>query len=160
MWITESYKSSLLPSSQHDCDTGPVSQGTYFTTIDMVSGYHQIEVASEDRHKLLLSHRFFFCLFQYCRLPFGLAVAPGTFRAVIEDMLQVLDAEDVMAYMNVVICFHSTFEEHLKGIEKLLLTIRNRNSSYQAKSVSLPQGQSNPLVMSLIKMVLGLNHLL
>ena len=115
-----------------------------------------IEVAPEDRHKLLL----FFFWFQYCRLSFGLAVAPGTFRAVIEDMLQVLDAEDVMAYMNVVICFHSTFEEHLKGIEKLLLTIRNRNSSYQAKSVSLPQGQSNPLVMSLIKMVLGLNHLL
>jgi len=75
-------------------------------------------VAPEDRHKTAFVSPF--GLFQYCWLPF----APGTFQAVIEDMLQVLDAEDVMAYLDDVICFHSTFEEHLKGIERLLLTIR------------------------------------
>ena len=50
--------------------------------------------------------------------------APGTFQAVIEDMLQVLDAEDVIAYLDDVICFHSSFEEHLKGVERLLQTIK------------------------------------
>ena len=94
----------------------------FFMTIHMVSSYHQIEVAPVDRHKTAFVSPF--GLFQYCRLPFGLAGAPGTFQAVIEDMLQVLDAEDVMAYFDDVICFHSTFEEHLKGIERLLLTIR------------------------------------
>ena len=89
----------------------------FFTTIDMVSGYHQIEVAPEDPHKTAFVSPF--GLFQYCRLPFGLAGAPGTFQAVIEDMLQVLDAEDVMAYLDDVICFHSGFEEHLKGIGRL-----------------------------------------
>ena len=74
-----------------------------------------------------------FGLFQYCRLTFGLAGAPGTFQAVIEDMLQVLDAEDVMAYLDDVICFHSTFEEHLKGIERLLLTIRKSGFKLSGK---------------------------
>ena len=74
-----------------------------------------------------------FVLLQYCRLPFGLAVAPGTFQAVIEDMLQVLDAEDVMAYQDDVICFHSGFEEHLKGIRRLLQTIRKAGFKLSGK---------------------------
>ena len=82
-----------------------LADAKFFTTIDMVSGYHQIEVAPEDRYKTAFVSPF--GLFQYCRLPFGFAGAPGTFQAVIEDMLRVLDTEDVMAYLDDVICFHS-----------------------------------------------------
>ena len=48
-----------------------LADAKFFTTIDMVSGYHQIEVALEDRHKTAFVSPF--GLFQYCRLPFGLA---------------------------------------------------------------------------------------
>jgi len=78
----------------------------FFTTIDMVSGYHQIEVDPDDQHK--------------------------TFR-LIEDMLQVLDAEDVMAYLDDVICFHSGFEEHFKGIGRLLQTIKKAGFKLSGK---------------------------
>jgi len=88
----------------------------------MVSGYHQIEVAPEDRHKTAFVSPFGF--FQYCPLPFGLAGAPGTFQAVTEGMLQVLDTADFMTYLDIAIGFHSNFEEHLKGIERLLETVR------------------------------------
>lgn len=70
-------------------------------------------MAPEDWHKTAFVSPF--GLFQSCRLPFGLAGVPGTFQAVVEDMLQVLDAEDVMAYLDYVICFLLGFEEHLKG---------------------------------------------
>jgi uncharacterized protein YbjT (DUF2867 family) len=66
---------------------------------------------------------------------------------VIEDMLQVLDAEDVMAYLADVICFHSSFGEHLKGAERLLLAIRKSGLSYQERNASLPKGRSSFLVM-------------
>lgn len=79
-------------------------------------------MAPEDRYKTAFVSPF--GLFQYCRLPFGLAGAPGTFQAVIEDMLQVLGIEDVMAYLDDVICFHSSFDEHLRGVDRLLHTIR------------------------------------
>ena len=88
-------------------------------------------MAPEDRHKTAFVSPF--GLFQYCRLPCGLAGAPRTFQAVIEDMLQVLDAEDVMAYLGDAICFHLTFEEHLKGIERLLLTIRRSGFKLSGK---------------------------
>ena len=99
-----------------------LADAKFFTTIDMVSGYHQIEVAPEDRLKTAFVSPF--GLFQYCWL---------TFQAVIEDMLQVLDAEDVMAYLDDVICFHSTFEEHLNGIDRLLLTIRKSGFKLSGK---------------------------
>ena len=56
-------------------------------------------------------------------MPFGLAGAPGTFQSVVEDMVQVLDTEDIMAYLDDVICFHRTFEEHVEGIIRLLQMI-------------------------------------
>ena len=58
-------------------------------------------------------------------MPFGLAGAPGTFQSVIEDMVQILDTEDIMAYLDDVICFHSTFEEHLEAIFRLFQMIKD-----------------------------------
>ena len=70
--------------------------------------------------------------------------APGTFQAVIEDMLQVLDAEDVMmAHLDDVICFHSSFEGHLKGLSGYCKPLESLDLSYQAGSVSLPQDGSS-----------------
>lgn len=58
-----------------------LADASYFTTIDMVSGYHQVEVAPEDRQKTAFMTPD--GLFQYCKMPFGLAGAPGTFQAVV-----------------------------------------------------------------------------
>ena len=44
-----------------------------------------------------------------------------------------LDAEDVMAYLDDVICFHSGFEEHLKGIGRLLQMIRKAGFKLSGK---------------------------
>ena len=108
-----------------------LSEASYFTTIDMVSGYHQVEVAPEDRDKTAFITPY--GLFQYCRMPFGLAGAPGTFQLVLEDMLQVLEAEDMLTYLDDVICFHSNFEEHLQGIERLLRAVRNAGFKLSGK---------------------------
>ena len=76
---------------------------SYFTSIDMTSGYDQVEIAEEDKDKTAFISPY--GLYQYCRMPFGLARAPGTFQSVIEDMVQALDTEDIMAYLDDVICF-------------------------------------------------------
>ena len=96
----------------------------------MVSGYHQVEVASEDQDKTVFMTPF--GLYQYCRMPFSLAKTPGTFQSVVEDMLQVLNAEDMLAYLDV-ICFHSNFEDHLKRIECLLTAVRKSGFKLSVK---------------------------
>jgi hypothetical protein len=52
---------------------------------------------------------------------------------VIEDMVQVLDTEDIRAYLDDVICFHPTFEEHLEGISRLFQMIRNSGFKLSGK---------------------------
>ena len=42
---------------------------SYFTSIDMVSGYHQVEVAEEDKEKTAFVSSY--GLYQYCRMPYG-----------------------------------------------------------------------------------------
>jgi len=114
-----------------------LADAKFSTTIDIVSGYHQIELAPQDRYKTGFVSPF--GLFQYCRLPFGLAGAPGTFQAVIEDMLQVLER----------------LLQVLRGYCKLS---GNLGLSYLERSASLPQGLSSSFVMVLTKMVFGHNQ--
>ena len=66
-------------------------------------------------------------------MPFGLAGVPGTFQSVVEDMMQVLDTEDIMAYLNDMICFHPTFEEHLVGISRLFQIVRKSGFKLSGK---------------------------
>ena len=51
-------------------------------------------------------------------------------------MLQVLDTNDVMAYLDDVICFPSGFEKHLEGIGRLLQTIRKADFKLSGKNFS------------------------
>jgi hypothetical protein len=108
-----------------------LAEASYFTSIDMVSGYHQVEVADEDKEKTAFVSPY--GLFQYCRMPYGLPGAPATFQSVVEDMVQVLETEDIMAYLDDVICFHATFDKHLEGIQKLLEMVRRAGYKLSGK---------------------------
>ncbi|CAB4012833.1 Hypothetical predicted protein, partial [Paramuricea clavata] len=73
---------------------------SYFTSIDMVSGYHQVEVAGEDKEKTAFVSPY--GLFQYCRMPYGLPGALTSFQSVVEDMIEVLETENIMAYYDII----------------------------------------------------------
>lgn len=104
---------------------------SFFTSIEMVSGYYQMEIAEENKDKTAFISPY--GLYQYCRMPYGLAGAPGTFQSVIEDMVQVLETEDITAYLDDVICFHATFEEHLEGIRRLFQMVKKSGFKLSGK---------------------------
>ena len=86
----------------------------WFSSFDLVSGYYQIEVLPEDREITAFVSP---CgLFQYRHMPFSLSNALFTFQRVIDNLTQVLNKEDLVTYLDDLICFHKTFPEHLAGI--------------------------------------------
>ena len=63
--------------------------GKYFSTIDLSHAYNQLPLDVESRKFLTINtHR---GLFQYTRLPFGVASAPSIFQKTMDTILQGID---------------------------------------------------------------------
>lgn len=90
---------------------------TYFSTLDLTSGYWQILMAPEDREKTAFTTPM--GLFEFDRMPFGLCNAPATFQRVMEHCLGHRNFEMVLLYLDDVIIFSRTYEEHLEHLEEV-----------------------------------------
>jgi hypothetical protein len=75
-----------LPNIQEILDK--IGRARYFTALDCASGYLQVPIAKEDRHKTA------FCTanshFEFKRMPFGLKSAPSTFQRMMNNVLSEL----------------------------------------------------------------------
>lgn len=89
----------------------------YFTTLDLFSGYWQLELADCDKHKTAFISEF--GLFEFNRMPFGLANAPSTFQRAMNDILKKALYKYCLVYLDDVIIYSSTFEEHLLHLAKV-----------------------------------------
>jgi transposase InsO family protein len=103
----------------------------YYSSFDLVAGYHQIEMAEVDRDKTAFISPY--GLFQYRRLPFGLCNSGSTFQRVMNDLIQVMSVEDLLSYLDDFVLFHGTFREHLQGIERLLKLLKKSGFKLSGK---------------------------
>ena len=91
----------------------------YYTVLDMKFGYHQVEV--EESHK----QRTAFTVgplgfYEFNRLPFGLANSPATYQRFMEEVLGDLHLEICFFYLDDLIIFSKTYEEHFDRIKRVL----------------------------------------
>ena len=93
-----------------------LSKGKLFSKLDMRQAYQQIELEEESKKYVVINTQR--GLFQYTRLPFGIASAPGIFQRVIENILQGI--EGVVVYLDDILITGSTEEAHLRALETVL----------------------------------------
>ena len=74
-------------------------------------GYNQVEVLPENLEKTAFSTPF--GLFQYNVMPFGLATSPATFMRLMTMVFSGMLYSTCLAYLDDIIIFGRTFEEHL-----------------------------------------------
>ncbi|GFU58770.1 hypothetical protein TNCV_3089111 [Trichonephila clavipes] len=110
-------------SSWIDDTLDTLSGHKWFSTLDLKSGYWQVEVHPEDREKTAFTSGQ--GLWQFKVMPFGLCNAPATFERLMETVLKGLTFEACLIYLNDVIIGGRTFEEHLQNIRKVLSKLRD-----------------------------------
>lgn len=109
----------------------------WFSTLDLKSGYHQVEMAEEDKPKTAFS--FGQGLWQFNVMPFGLCNAPGCFERLMERVLDGLQWKTALIYLDDVIVYGSTFEEEHGRLEEVLQRLRKANLKLSPKKCSLFQ---------------------
>jgi IS1 family transposase len=88
---------------------------TIFSTIDLKSGYWQIPVAEEHIHKTAFRcHR---GLFEFTKMPFGLANAPAIFQRVMDKVLASYIGKFALVYLDDIVIYSRNKDEHLDHIQ-------------------------------------------
>jgi len=101
----------------------------YFTTLDLASGFHQIEVDPKDISKTAFSVEN--GLYEFVRMPFGLKNAPSTFQRVMDNILLGIQNERCLVYMDDIIVYSPTIHEHITRLTEVFKRLRNANLKIQ-----------------------------
>lgn len=101
----------------------------YFTTLDLASGFHQIEIAPSDIQKTAFTvengH------YEFVRMPFGLKNAPSTFQRVMDNILLGIQNERCLVYMDDIIIYSPTIHEHISRLTEVFNRLRKANLKIQ-----------------------------
>jgi transposase InsO family protein len=99
-----------------------VSGARYFTKLDLKDAYHRIPIAERDQWKTAFRTRYGH--FKYTVMPFGLTNAPATFQAYINEALQGILDDCCVAYMDDILIYSRTAEEHATHVRSVLERLR------------------------------------
>lgn len=90
---------------------------TWYSTLDLASGYWQVEVHPDDQEKTAFATPM--GLFEFERMPFGLCNAPATFQRLMQQCLGDKVHDFLLIYLDDVIVFSSDFPSHLEHLEQV-----------------------------------------
>lgn len=96
---------------------------TFFTSLDLFSGYWLMPVSEAARPKTaFISH---VGLYEYRVMPFGLTNAPSRFQFMMDTVLRKLKWKTCCVYLDDVIVFGKSYDEHLERLEQVMKVLED-----------------------------------
>src|ERR1700712_2354959 len=96
-----------------------------FTKIDLKAGFNLIRIKHGDEWKTAFRCRYGH--YEYTVMPFGLANAPASFQAMINAILRDLIDAGVVAYIDDILIYSKTEEEHIALVQEVLRRLSDNN---------------------------------
>ena len=122
-----------LPRIDDTLDT--LAGARWFTTLDLISGYWQVQLDPKDREKTA------FCtpdgLFEFNVMPFGLCNAPATFQCLMDTALAGLPWSTCLVYLDDIIILGKDFTSHLNNIQLVFECLRQAGLKLQPAKCTL-----------------------
>src|SRR5215216_4706688 len=109
-----------LPRIDDMLDTLNGSQ--WFSSLDLSSGFWQVEMEEKDRETTTFTTRF--GTFEFNVMPFGLCNAPATFQRLMDTVLRDVLWQYAVVYVDDINIGSKTFKEHLLHLEQVFLRLR------------------------------------
>lgn len=117
-----------LPNLQETLDK--LTGATLFSTMDLASGYFQIELDERDQEKSAFSVPFGH--YEFLRMSMGLKNAPATWQRFMGVVFSGLTDLDCLVYLDDVICFsNSNVDDHLAKLRKIFDRMRESNLKFK-----------------------------
>lgn len=99
---------------------------TWFTTLDLCSGFHQIRMAAGDEYKAAFqthsSHD------KYRVMLYGVTGGPTTFQGVMNALLEPLLRKCVVVFTDDILIYSKSWEEHSQHIKEVLTLLQHTSS--------------------------------
>ena len=122
----------------NDC-LDSLSGACWFSTMDLASGYWQCEIDEADRSKTaFVTHK---GLFQFNVLPMGLTNAPATFERLMERVLQGLQWEKCLLYLDDIVAFGGDFDQAMQNLQSVFSRLLEANLKLKPRKCMLFQKQ-------------------
>lgn len=97
----------------------------YFSTMDIQSAFHQLKLNENDREKTAFTSNN--RKFQFRSMPFGLKGSPITWQSYITDILIDFISRNAMVYMDDIMAYDKTLENHRRTLFGILDRLRENN---------------------------------
>ncbi|GFY13598.1 transposon Tf2-6 polyprotein [Trichonephila clavipes] len=110
-----------------DCLKGAM----FFSSMDLRSGYWQIEIDEADREKTAFITPE--GLYEFKVMPFGLCNAPATFERMMDNLLRHFKWTMCLCYLDDIIVFSETFEDHLIRLRLVLKCLQEAGLKLNSK---------------------------
>jgi len=98
-----------------------LNKARIFTKLDLKNGYHLLRMAKKDEEKTAFRSRF--GLYHWRVMPFGLYNALATFQSMIDHILHDLLDEGVVVYLNDILIYSESVEEHERLVKEVLVRL-------------------------------------
>ena len=120
-----------------------LGNASFLMTLDLCKGYWQVPLT--DSSKDFTTFRVPSGLFRFRMMPFGLHGAPATFQRLVDQMLRGAE-EYAAAYIDYIVIFIRTWEEHMQHLNEVFQHIRSAGLVINA-NVTLPSLRFSILAM-------------
>lgn len=123
-------KKDVYPLPRIDETLDSMGKAKIFSTIDLAHGYWQVELDEDSKEKTAFATRK--GLFEFEVMPFGLCNAPSTFQRLMDVVLGGYRWDFCMVYLDDIIIYSQTFEDHLTHLQKIFDKLRNAGLKMKA----------------------------
>ena len=123
------------PIPRQDDTIDSLSSSTYFSVMDLSSGYWQVKLHPEDKEKTAFTTGT--GLYQFTVMPFGLVNAPMTFQRLMEVVLHGLHWSRCLVYLDDCIVMGKNFDDHLKNLQEVFQRFRDAGLKLKPSKCSL-----------------------